>query len=645
MDITKKNFIEQLPSIRETIRNATFFAIDCEFTGLASDRTILPFDTPEEVYLKMVENSPQYIIIQFGLCAFRVEPPEAGQTEEAKEGAEDDKEQGKDAEPRVSYKCYNFYCYPKGRTNVFSCQGESMRFLADNGFDFNRLFREGLSYANEIDEQRYRADLKERQTSRAATILAAAEEESNDEEPKTAAGELPADAIPVPFELQQQVDDTAASIEEFLQSDRSELIVGKCNAFQRKLIYQMIEQRFQRKVSTSTVSLESNQKAIKVERKRTYEEEQALDDQRRERENEDLQMSIGMSLVLQELSKARKFIIGHNMLLDLFYVLRQFFKPLPADYQEFKKITKEYFPLLLDTKYLCTNAEIKEHVNSSVLAHVYDAVSRAPFSIPTVHPELPDHQYSVDDEKKHEAGYDAYLTGLCFLGLASKFKADLLHLHKDTTLRHYMNRIFITRLNDVNYIYLNGKEPAQTREHIFYITFPDAWRTSDIQSKFKPFGSVYVCWVDSTSAFVSLHNRVAASSVLKTIGYHAGFKVYSFAQFTQMKLQRPATKRGRIGSSSPVAGAPAGVRHAQPVDQPGGQEEKGQKEGQQIGRAAGASGKRKGTTDEEPPTKPTAAEADTTADNGNVDRDGGGGGGGWKTVKKARKTFADNNDW
>ncbi|XP_053665344.1 poly(A)-specific ribonuclease PARN-like [Anopheles marshallii] len=613
MDITKKNFIEQLPLIRETIRDATFFAMDCEFTGLASDRTIFPFDTPEEVYLKMVENSPHYIIVQFGLCAFRVEPP-----------AEDNK----DAEPRVSYKCFNFFCYPKGRGNVFSCQGESMRFLADNGFDFNRLFREGLAYANESEEQRYRADLKERQATRAATILAAAEEESNEADPK-AAKMSDVNAIPVPTELQQQVYDTAASIEEFLQSDRPELIVGNCNAFQRKLIYQMIEQRYIRKVSTSTVSLENNQKAIKVERKRSYEEEQALDEQRRAQENEDLELNVGISLVLQELSKARKLIVGHNMLLDLFYVLRQFFKPLPVDYQEFKKLAKEYFPLLLDTKYLCTNAEIKVDVNSSVLAHVYDAVSKAPFSIPTVHAELPDHQYSVEDEKKHEAGYDAYLTGLCFLGLASRFKVNLLQLSKDNTLRHYMNRIFITRLNDVNYIYLNGKEPSQTRDHIFYVTFPESWRTSDIQSKFKPFGPVHVSWLDHTSAFVSLHNRIAASSVLKTIGYHTGFKVYSFAQFTQMKLQRPGTKRGRIGSGSSSSGNGAGVRCAQPVDQ-SSREEKAEEESQTIDHTVPAV-KRKGKHEDQPPPAVNEANADDS--------------GGWKTVKKARKTFTDNNDW
>uniref|UniRef100_A0A182WJC2 Poly(A)-specific ribonuclease RNA-binding domain-containing protein n=1 Tax=Anopheles minimus TaxID=112268 RepID=A0A182WJC2_9DIPT len=614
MDITKNNFIEQLPLIRETIRNATFFAMDCEFTGLASDRTIMPFDTPEEVYLKMVENSPQYIIVQFGLCAFRVEPPA---------------EEQKDTEPRVSYKCYNFFCYPKGRANVFSCQGESMRFLADNGFDFNRLFREGLSYANEIEEQRYRADLKERQATRAATILAAAEEESSEADSKV--DEMTeVNAIPVPAELQQQVDDTAASIEEFLQSDRPDLIVGNANAFHRKLIYQMIEQRFQRKISTSSVSLENNQKAIKVERKRSYEQEQALDEQRRVQENEDLEMKIGMSLVLQELSKARKLIIGHNMLLDLFYVLRQFFQPLPVDYQEFKKLTKEYFPLLLDTKYLCTNAEIKVDVNSSVLAHVYDAVSKAPFSIPTIHAEMPDHQYSVDDKKLHEAGYDAYFTGVCFLGLISRFKVNLMHLHKDTTLKPYLNRIFITRLNDVNYMYLNGKEPSQSREHIFYVTFPENWRTTDIQIKFKPFGPVHVSWMDSTSGFVSLHNRNAASSVLKKIGYHAGFKVYSFAQFTQMKLQRSGTKRGRIGSGSPGDGNGAGVRCAQPVDK-SSREEKGEKESQKIDHPAGTSVKRKGDKDEDQP--PAVKEHDEDD------------GAGWKTVKKARKTFTDNNDW
>uniref|UniRef100_A0A182IUN9 Uncharacterized protein n=1 Tax=Anopheles atroparvus TaxID=41427 RepID=A0A182IUN9_ANOAO len=422
MEITKKNFSEELPSILQAVQNASFFAMDCEFTGLASDRLIFPFDTPEEVYLKTIDASPQYIVVQFGLCAFRVEP--AGEGE-------------RDVPPRVTYKCYNFYCYPKGRTHVFSCQGESMRFLADNGFDFNKLFREGLSYATEADEQRFRAEMKERQAVRAAALKAAAEDDANEGDPKPIESDI--SLIPVPEENQQQIDDTEARIGEFLKSDEKEVIVGNGNAFQRKLIYQMIEQRYLGKVSTTTVTLEDNQKAIKVERKRSPEEEQALEQQRIVKENEELEAKVGLSLVLQELSKARKLIVGHNMLLDLLYILRQFFKPLPVDYKEFKKLTKEIFPLLLDTKYLCTNAEIKVSVNSSVLAHVYDAVSKPPFSIPEVHPELPAHEYSVENDKQHEAGYDAYLTGLCFLGLVSRFKVDLHNPTKDPILKKYLN--------------------------------------------------------------------------------------------------------------------------------------------------------------------------------------------------------------
>uniref|UniRef100_A0A182NHZ9 Poly(A)-specific ribonuclease RNA-binding domain-containing protein n=1 Tax=Anopheles dirus TaxID=7168 RepID=A0A182NHZ9_9DIPT len=623
MDITKNNFLEQLPSIRETIRNASFFAMDCEFTGLASDRTTLPFDTPEEVYLKMLENGSQYIIVQFGLCAFRVEPP-----------AEDEK----GGSPHISYKCYNFYCYPKGRTNVFSCQGESMRFLADNGFDFNRLFREGLSYVNEPDEQRYRADLLDRQATRAANILVQAEEESTNDAAETSSD---TNLIPVPAENQQLVDDVAANIAKFLSSDEKELVIGNCNAFQRKLVYQMIEQLYQSKVSTTPVVLENNYKGIKVERKRTLEQEQALDAERRAKENEDLETKVGLSLVLQELSKARKLIVGHNMLLDLLYVLRQFFKPLPADYQEFKKFTREYFPYLLDTKYLCTNAEIKVHVNSSVLAHVYDAVSKEPFSIPTVHPELPDHQYSVEDEKQHEAGYDAYLTGLCFLGLVSRFKANLTQLSKDTTLKHYVNRIFILRLNDINYINLSGKEPSQNRDHIFFVTFPETWRSSDIVSKFKPFGPVHISWLDNTSAFVSLHNRNAASSVLKTIGYHVGLKVYSFAQFTQMKLQRAGAERGRIGTGSASTGGPAGGRCDESVRPADGKEE-GQKEEQKVVRTTSNERKRKRKAGKESATSPPSPTASADTDGNADDADDGGG---WTTVKKPRKTFTDNNDW
>lgn len=402
--------------------------MDTEFTGLTSDRNVFPFDTPEEVYQKTVENSINFIVIQLGLAAFRVDP-ESG---------------------AVSYKCYNFYCFPKGRVHVFACQGESMRFLADHGFDFNKLFREGLSYCGEADEERMRTDLKERQEQRAAALEAEEGEEAN--------GNDAVNMVPVPATEEKLMAEIEERIGVFLASEEKDFTITNCNGFQRKLVYQMIEAKFRKQISTSSVELENKHKGILVERKRTKEQDRKLEEEKVAQENVDLESAVGLSLVLQELSKTRKLIVGHNMLLDLMFVIRQFFRPLPYNFQDFKKTVRELFPLLLDTKYLCTNAELKVHVFSSVLGHVFEAVRKEPFKLPEVKSGSEEHSYSMDQEKQHEAGYDAYLTGLCFLGLASYFKVDLTNLTNDATLKMYFNRIYLLRVSEVNYIYIYGKE-------------------------------------------------------------------------------------------------------------------------------------------------------------------------------------------
>jgi len=45
-------------------------------------------------------------------------------------------------------------------------------------------------------------------------------------------------------------------------------------------------------------------------------------------------------------------------------------------------------------------------------------MNKSPFSIPDVEP-VEGYSYSVLTEKSHEAGYDAYITGLCFIALSN----------------------------------------------------------------------------------------------------------------------------------------------------------------------------------------------------------------------------------
>lgn len=77
-----------------------------------------------------------------------------------------------------------------------------------------------------------------------------------------------------------------------------------------------------------------------------------------------------------------------------------------------------FYLSLLDTKVICQSQQFKELVSSSNLNFLLDIVSKPPFSIPDVEP-VEGRSYSLLSEKSHEAGYDAYITGLCFIALSN----------------------------------------------------------------------------------------------------------------------------------------------------------------------------------------------------------------------------------
>lgn len=133
-----------------------------------------------------------------------------------------------------------------------------------------------------------------------------------------------------------------------------------------------------------------------------------------------LDEEIGFSKLIWLLSKSEKLIIGHNMLTDIMQILRQFFSsPLPENYEDFKSMTNSLFPRLLDTKYMASIAPLKELINTSVLGDMDKLLDKDPFvSSLTVDCD----EYSTKNEKLHEAGYDAFITGLCYLRMYSYLK-------------------------------------------------------------------------------------------------------------------------------------------------------------------------------------------------------------------------------
>ncbi len=132
-----------------------------------------------------------------------------------------------------------------------------------------------------------------------------------------------------------------------------------------------------------------------------------------------------------------------------------------------------------------------------------------------------DSGYSLKSPKYHEAGYDAFITGLCFiamanrLGLLSQVRVvvvvgecspftsrtilacpSLTHQDKDSLhprtgrprilpdsplVAPFTNKLHVMRMSDVPYMDLTGPDPDPPRDHVFHLTFPKEWRLPQVR--------------------------------------------------------------------------------------------------------------------------------------------------------------------
>ena len=71
--ITRENFMQMYPIVKEKILSCKFISIDEEMTGIMSpdwQQRNKKYDDPDGRYAKMVPVAKRYAIIQFGLCCW-----------------------------------------------------------------------------------------------------------------------------------------------------------------------------------------------------------------------------------------------------------------------------------------------------------------------------------------------------------------------------------------------------------------------------------------------------------------------------------------------------------------------------------------------------------------------------------------------
>uniref|UniRef100_A0A671TQR7 Poly(A)-specific ribonuclease PARN n=1 Tax=Sparus aurata TaxID=8175 RepID=A0A671TQR7_SPAAU len=473
MEVTRRNFKDSLNAVYSAIEEADFLAIDGEFSGISDGPNVSALtnglDTPEERYTKLKKHSMDFLLFQFGICTFTYDQTKS----------------------KYIIKPFNFYIFPKpfNRTSPdikFICQSSSIDFLASQGFDFNKVFCNGIPYLNQEEEAQLREQTEERRNQHANGVGT----------PSYISPSSSKGPAHVPEEHKDFINRVIEKVEALFTNSEKTLDLEPCTGFQRKLIYQTLNWKLERKERFIQVS-----KVDDEERKRR--EQQKL-----EKEQEELNDAVGFSRVVHAISKSGKLVVGHNMLLDVMHTIHQFYCPLPEDLQDFKEVTMCVFPRLLDTKLMASTQPFKVRNDHQHLA------GRSLNPADTFLPSLTETaegfpSYDTAQEQLHEAGYDAYITGLCFVSMANYLGSFLTPPKayisaRSKLIEPFFNKLFLMRIIDIPYLNITGPDLQPKRDHVLYVTFPKEWKTSDLYQLFSAFGNIQVSWIDDTSAFVSL---------------------------------------------------------------------------------------------------------------------------------------------
>merc|ERR1719430_240884 len=487
MDITKGNFSARLPEMEAAIDSAIFLAIDGEFTGLNADKGNSAFDLPAERYSKVQESASQFLLVQFGLATFHYDP----------------------AKDQFSHRAYNVYVWPRpvGRgapDRRFLSQTSSIDFLIGQGFDFNKLFKEGVSYLlpSELENLKVR----------------------------------------VPEEQEEWLEKRMAAIEQFLKTGgQQSFLMDKCNGFQRRLVYQTARERFP-DTSLSSIANEGGDRVIQVV-KADKDQQARIAMESDQAEMENLEGTMGFTRVIQRITESGKLVVGHNMLLDVAFTLNQFAAPLPTEYHEFKALAATGLPRVMDTKLMANTAPLRQEIVNSSLEELLKTSSLPPFEMPQVPSQEEDCGYPEHSDRYHEAGYDALVTGKCFLSLCQRLGrlagsgGGGRVLPGSPLLQPYLNKVYIMKIQDISYIDLENEDLKPSRDHVFHLRFPKEWKTQDLKQLFEErFGDVYVAWIDDTHAFVALRDKEQAGQVMSSLSGSSTFTIQSWEDYNKAKV-------------------------------------------------------------------------------------------------------------
>ncbi|OIT00543.1 PREDICTED: poly(A)-specific ribonuclease PARN isoform X1 [Nicotiana attenuata] len=467
-NVTKSNFESALKDLRGLVRDADFVAVDLEMTGVTSApwRDSFEFDRYDIRYLKVKDSAEKFAVVQFGICPFRW----------------DSHKQSFLAHP------HNFYIFPRqeipgsNQSYEFLCQTASLDFLAKYQFDFNVCVREGVSYLSRSQEEEAVERINSTFMDESSDSVYGLREDAEfplvrmadvlfAERMKNTIREWHASLLSKgssSSEIKQMSTDPNQRFQMVFFKTRPALALSGFTSRQLRVIKAVTKKHFKDLAFIRVAGEATSPQQLIVYTDSNDDKDllmkEVKEGLRKEAEIK-VKSAVGFRHVIDLLSSERKLIVGHNCFLDMAHIYSKFIGPLPLTAEDYVSSIQKYFPCIIDTKVLLNaNGVFQQSVNKSSTSLSRAFVSICPqIALGVKTSGLADRpcvevEVQVDEKRslnwnsgaKHEAGYDAFMTGCIFAQACNHLGIDFtLHvlaggLPKETKLQNYINRLYLS---------------------------------------------------------------------------------------------------------------------------------------------------------------------------------------------------------
>ena len=153
-----------------------------------------------------------------------------------------------------------------------------------------------------------------------------------------------------------------------------------------------------------------------------------------------LEYELGFSLVVQEMIRFKRPLVGHNLFLDLLFLYQQFIDDLPALFEDWVVEFQSMFPVVYDTKCIGTTLALTTKTDLNSMANVFQTNKKYKQYLEFEFDLAAGFNKYMSKSKLHEAGYDSYLTGICFASMIKYLEVqNLIEFQKQRGIASYPN--------------------------------------------------------------------------------------------------------------------------------------------------------------------------------------------------------------